>query len=124
MHRQKKDARKQVQIILGAVWGQDVGGKKHSLKKSSQPWPGQELWGHTVGSELHGAARRALLAATRPGPPPLLSTQFLPLVSVIVGSKPKRQFFRFYIDATNTWWHKGMQLHWNQRTWTFCKRLF
>lgn len=51
MHRQKKDARKQVQIILGAVWGQDVGGKKHSLKKSSQPWAGQELWGHTVGSE-------------------------------------------------------------------------
>lgn len=40
------------------------------------------------------------------GPPPLASIGFLPLISLIVGSKPKSQVFKFYADVMNTSQHK------------------
>lgn len=45
-------------------------------------------------------------AAMRSGPPPLVSIGSLPLISLIVGSKPKSQLLKFYIDVMNTWQHK------------------
>lgn len=43
-----------------------------------------------------------LSAAERSDPPPSVSLEFLPLISHIVGSKPKSPLFKFYTDATNT----------------------
>ena len=45
-------------------------------------------------------------AAMRFGPPPWISIGFLPLISLLVGSKPKSQLFKFNVGVTNTWQHK------------------
>lgn len=58
-------------------------------------------------------------AAVRSAPPPL-STGFLPLISLIVGSKPKSQLFKCYVYVMDTW---QLIWYWWFRT-CFCKRTF